>query len=124
MAQELSPDLAVLQSVLQTPSAKPAVESEGATVYANPANDPDQSAQSALASAVQTPSAQPASTIPRSALGSNNTPGIIRLIAGIISPQTQQMEGQLRPPSRMATFENFLSNFVGALGQGLANQGT
>ncbi|HVH89220.1 MAG TPA: hypothetical protein VM912_21070 [Terriglobales bacterium] len=75
--------------------------------------------QQALSDVLSTPSAQPRSTVSQSALGSDQMPGVVRLIAGMINPQTQQTQGSLRPPSRLDVFEQFLGNFATALASGL-----
>lgn len=51
-------------------------------------------------------------------------PILMDLIQGLIKPKMQAQPGQMaRPVSRAATFEDFLGNFVGALGQGFAAAG-
>src|SRR6185437_714453 len=78
--------------------------------------------QAALNNITQAPIQNP--NLKESPLGNSRMPGIIRLIAGLVNPTTQEKTGMTRPPSRMDNFEQFLSNFVGALGAGMANQGT
>jgi hypothetical protein len=51
-----------------------------------------------------------------------NSPNIVRLIAGLINP-AQAGSPAGRPPSRLNVFEDFLGNFVNSLGQGLAASG-
>lgn len=57
--------------------------------------------------------------------GSGPRPILMDLIQGLIKPRMQaSAPGQMATPvSRAQTFENFLGNFVYALGQGFANEG-